>query len=169
MTSSPNNKIYFSGSLQGIRHCDPNFSWELVQFMKKLGFEVLSEHVAAKTQKEGEDIFFMKTNIDRRKLDKAWFSTFDVDMGWVDKANYLVAVVDGPSHGVGMEIMRALLKGERGLNITNILCLVNENNLEKLSWMIRGISKQKYPNFSLKTYTDLLSAKNLVKKFLETH
>jgi hypothetical protein len=167
MTTSPNNKIYFSGSLQGVKHSDPAFSWDLVQHMKSLGFDVLSEHVAARTHDEQDDIFLEKTGIDRRdpNVEDPWFSAYKIDMDWVDAANYLIAVVDGPSHGVGMEIMRALMKEERSLNKTNILCLVHKDNKARLSWMIRGVPES-YDNFKVVTYMDTDNAKEIVEKFL---
>lgn len=163
------NKIYFSGSLQGIKHKDPNFGWELVQHMKNLGFDVLSEHVVARTHEEQDDIFLEKTGVDRKNpnIKEPWVNTYQAEMKWIDEADYLIAVVDGPSHGVGMEIMRALLKEERGLNKTNILCLVHEQNISRLSWMIKGVPTKHYSNFMIKKYTDLKSAKEAVKKFLE--
>ncbi|MCA9302384.1 hypothetical protein H6802_03290 [Candidatus Nomurabacteria bacterium] len=168
--TSPKGKIYFSGSLQGIKHKDPNFSYGLVQYMKSNGYDVLSEHVAARTHDEQDDIFLEKTGIDRRNpsTNDPWISAYKIDMDWVDEADYLIAVVDGASHGVGMEIMRALLKEERGLNKTTILCLVHEDNLDKLSWMLRGVPKE-YNNFKVSTYKDLESAIKVVCSLLNTH
>ena len=170
MTSRINhkNKIYFSGSLQGVKHKDPEFSYKIVQHMKSKGFDVLSEHVAARNQTEQDDIFLEKTGIDRRNpnIIDPWVSAYKIDMGWVDTADYLVAVVDGSSHGVGMEIMRALLKGERGLKRTKILCLVHEDKLNTLSWMLRGVPKE-YKNFHIRTYTSLESAIFAVDSFLK--
>lgn len=86
-------------------------------------------------------------------------------MAWVDECDYLIAVVDGPSHGVGMEIMRALMKEERGLNKTQILCLVHKETYPRLSWMIRGVPEN-YKNFSLEKYTNLKDAISLVEDFI---
>jgi hypothetical protein len=161
-----NNKIYFSGSIYGVKHKDTNFSWELVQYMKNLGFNVLSEHVAARDKKEMSELFHKNTGVDQSDIRKRYFAAYEWDMKWVDECNYLIAVVDGPSHGVGMEIMRAILKPERGLNETKILCLVNENNVDNLSGMIQGVPRDKYSNFQVVRYTDLGSAKEIVNKFL---
>lgn len=165
--TNPKNKIYFSGSLQGIKHKDPEFSYKLVQHIKNKGYVVLSEHVAARNQNEQDDIFLNRTGIDRRdpSIKEPWISAYKIDMDWVDEADYLIAVVDGASHGVGMEIMRALLKEERGLNKTKILCLVHEDKLSTLSWMLRGVPK-KYKNFRIKTYTNLDTAIISIDSFL---
>jgi len=162
-----NNKIYFSGSIEGVKHKDTNFSWELVQYMKELGFNVLSEHVAARDRKEMSKLFHKNTGLGKTAPDKKYLVAYEWDMKWVDECNYLIAVVDGPSHGVGMEIMRAILKPERGLNETKILCLVSEENIGKLSGMIQGVPRDEYPNYDVMTYSGLENAKEIVNKFLK--
>ena len=160
------NKIYFSGSIKGILNTDPNFSWDLVQYMKSLDFNVLSEHVAGRDKEERDELFLKNTGVDINKVEDWAAVAYEWDMKWVDECNYLVSVVDGPSHGVGMEIMRALLKKERGLNETKILCLVHEDRFDKLPGMIKGVPRDQYPNFDVQTYVDIESAKKTVDKFL---
>lgn len=162
-----NNKIYFSGSIYGIKHKDPDFSWDLVQHMKEKGFNVLSEHVAGRNRKEMREIFKKNTGVDQGNKEERYFVAYEWDMKWVDECNYLIAVVDGPSHGVGMEIMRAILKSERGLNTTKILCLVHEDNIKSLSGMIQGVPREQYPDFKVEEYTDLENAKDIVNRLLE--
>ncbi|MEK7526093.1 MAG: hypothetical protein AAB546_01285, partial [Patescibacteria group bacterium] len=95
-----------------------------------------------------------------------WLLIRKQDNEWVDQATHLVAVVNAPSHGVGMEIERAILKPQRGLNETPILCLIHETLLDKLSFMVRGVSEDEHPSFHLKTYTNLQEAQNTVHDFL---
>lgn len=159
-------KIYYSGSIQGIKNLEPNFAWELVQFMISHGADVLSEHVAGRNQAELDEIFTKRSGYVRKKLDNPEEIARKVDMGWVDEATHLIALVNGPSHGVGMEIERALHKPSRGLNETPILCLVHEGLYNKLSWMIKGVIKDEAPQFRLTTYTDLKNAKEIVREFL---
>ena len=165
-TKQYNKKLYFSGPIQGIQQIDPNFSWAIVQYIKSLGYDVLSEHVAGRTKQENTKILLEKTGIDRTSEKESWWGVYKVDMNWVDEADSFVAVVDGPSHGVGMEIMRALLKPQRGLNETSIICLVHQENLNKLSWMIRGVPVEQYPNFHLETYTNIDNAKSVLENLL---
>lgn len=160
------NKIYFSGSIDGVRHKDPSFTWKLAQYAIGLGFVVLDEEVVALTREKGFEIYLEKTGIDLTKINNPEPLVYKKNVGGVDQANYLIAIVDGPSHGVGMELMRALLKPKMGLNETKILCLLHKDNLPRLSWMIKGVSKGEYPNFEIKTYQDLESAKEIVKVFL---
>ena len=104
--------------------------------MARNGADVLSEHVAARTPEEMRAIRLTRIGKRIKDLDtKAglWFGVRQIDTEWVDEATHVVAVVNSPSHGVGMEIERALLKPERGLPFTPILCLIREDLLEKLS------------------------------------
>ncbi len=159
-------KIYYSAAVQGVKHADPNFGWNLVQFMKDLGFDVISEHVAERTLQENNILFTKNTGIDLTAVKNPMQVKQKANLKMVDTADYMVCIIDGPSHGVGMEIMRGLLKPKIGLNTTQILCLVHEDNLDKVTIMLRGISKEEFPNFSISTYADLISAKNIVKEFL---
>ncbi len=171
--SSSNNKlpfkgikVYYSGSVKGIPEDDLDFPYELVQFMIENGANVLSEHVAAKTSHERDKV--MARNIGKnveeiKNHSKPWQLIRKVDMEWVDEADCMVALVNSPSHGVGMEIERAVLKKERGLTSIPVLCLVKTDLLDKLSFMIRGINND---NFYLKSYKNLSSAKKIVTEFL---
>jgi hypothetical protein len=64
-----------------------------------------------------------------------------------------------------MELMRALQKPYRGLRPTPILCLVHEDNLQKLSYMIRGASYE-HGLFKVVTYTSVEEAHSLIQRFL---
>jgi hypothetical protein len=159
-------KVYYSGSVKGMPEDDLDFPYEVVQFMIKSGARVLSEHVAAKTSEDRDKVMAKnigKTIKEVKNHPKPWDLIRKTDMNWVDEADCMVAVVNSPSHGVGMEIERAILKEERGLTPIPILCLVKDGMLDKLSFMIRGVNND---NFYLKTYRDLSSAKRIVSKFL---
>jgi hypothetical protein len=159
-------KIYYSGSIRGEPEADPEFPRKLVNFMTDNGANVLSEHVVYPLGDEMDKIMVKKAGI---KLDKLrnhpqrWFLIRDIDTGWVDEADCMIAIVNGPSHGVGMEIERALLKPERGLSKTPVLCLIHQDFKEGLSYMIRGI---KNADFYLKTYQDLSTAVEIIDDFL---
>ncbi len=162
-------KVYYSGSISGVPEAEPDFAWHLVQYMIEQGVDVLSEHVAGRTREEMEKIRARRMDLELQEMlsrEKPWFDIRKLDTEWVDEATHMVALVNAPSHGVGMEIERALLKPERGLPETPILCLVHSNLKEKLSYMIRGIRKEEYPNFFLATYDNLEEAKEIVRTFL---
>ncbi len=74
----------------------------------------------------------------------------EADIEMIDnESTHVIALVDAPSLGVGMELERALTKHRRGLPLTPVLALVHEYNLERLSFMVQGVRE---PHFSLQAY-----------------
>ncbi|MFC1625668.1 hypothetical protein ACFL1Q_01335 [Patescibacteria group bacterium] len=162
-------KVCYSGSIKGVPEAEPDFLWQLVRFIASGGADVLSEHVAARSQQEMDEVRAMKWGMDIQEMlaqPEPWFSIRKKDTEWVDEATHVLALVNAPSHGVGMEIERAILKPERGLKETPILCLIHEQMVEKLSFMIRGVTEEEAPNFYLKTYSSLHEAKEIIYDFL---
>lgn len=158
-------RVYYSGSIRGTPEPDPVLPWKLVSFMQEGGAEVPSEHVAARNPEEMRQLRIKNAGIERVDCPEPWVGAREADIEWVDSATHMVALVNGPSHGVGMEIQRALDKPAMGLNFTPILCLVREDILQadRVTWMLLGVRE---PGFYLRTYTDEESAKRWVYLFL---
>ncbi len=161
-----NIKLYFSGTIRGAVDPNPELNWKLVQYLKKEGVDVLSEHVVARSQEQMDTLFKRRTGVERGKTRNFPGRVREVDMNWVMEATHLIAMVNGPSFGVGMEIERALLKPRLGMKETPVLCLIHESLFDGLSNMIRGVSGEESPVFYLKTYSDLKSAKDIAMRFL---
>ena len=79
----------------------------------------------------------------------------------------MIVVLENPSHGVGMEIERALSRPARGLPEVKILGLISKGKRAALSKMISGASRV-HKNFVLKTYKTTGQIESLVKDFLES-
>lgn len=161
--------VYYSGSIKGV-NINPNMGYELVRYMIENGAYVPSAHVGARNKDEMREVFKIMSGEDEGEdgVDpKAPELCYKIDMNWVDEATHVVALVDGPSHGVGMEIMRAMQKPYRGLRSTPILCLVHEDNLGKLSYMVRGATYE-YDLITIKTYRTISDAILLIKLFLSS-
>lgn len=159
--------VYYSGSIKGV-NIDPNMGYELVRYMIANGAYVPSAHVGARNKDEMREVFKIMSGEDEGEdgVDpKAPELCYKIDMNWVDEATHVVALVDGPSHGVGMEIMRAMQKPYRGLRSTPILCLVHEDNLEKLSYMVLGATYE-YGLLSVHTYSSEEEAQSKIHRFL---
>jgi hypothetical protein len=159
-------EIYFSNSIQGVVNQEQDFAWRIVQFLQENGASVLDRHVAARGKEEAFKLYVIDTGHHLDGEDKPWILVESDDVGLVDKCSYLIAFVDGPSHGVGAEVQRAIDLWEFVGKRIEVLCMVQEQNLDKLSFMIRGKEKPKYSNFHLKTYKDLVDAKSVIKNFL---
>lgn len=166
--------VYYSGSIKGVKEAEPDFPWQLVQYMIDQGANVLSEHVAARSSEEMETVRARKCDISidellRIKNSEQWCKFLrQEDIKWVHQATHLIALVNGPSHGVGMEIQEALRKPQLGFNLTPILCLVHKDMVNSLSGMVKGICPEVdgQVKFSLRTYQDLDEVKKIVYEFL---
>ncbi len=163
-------RVYFSNSIKGDMGRVVDIGAEVVNFMSENGADVLSENVAFLKPEEGLPIFERRTGVDLAKItdpvERARIIR-KVDLDWVDEATHLVAVVNGASYGVGMELQRAIDKPRMGMNVTPILCLVQKNELSGLSSMIRGVDvvAEGVP-FEIATYRNSRDAKGKIVKFL---
>jgi nucleoside 2-deoxyribosyltransferase len=160
-------KVYFSGSIRGVPHPDPEFFYNLVKYMSDNGADVLSEHVAARTNMEMNEIRTRRLGFDINELKNPRPAVRHNDIKWVDEADYVVAVVDTASTGVGMEIQEALRKHKMGMNLTPVLCLVMEERYENdLTWMVSGIDEEDSPVAEVRTYKDTKDAQRIITDFL---
>lgn len=170
-------KIYYSGSLTGTPEFDLQFPKQLVAFMENNGAHVLDPHVAISPQLKGEREAYFENlglkynlslndwnNLTYEDQDKTRYTYF---INLLDEATHVVALLNGPTTGVGMEIEHALLKPKLSLNGTPILGLVHKDKREMLSPMIRGAA-QVYDHFYLKTYTSVTEAHRHIQQFLFT-
>lgn len=162
-------KVYYSGSIKGMPEADPEFPKKLVKYMIENGAEVLSEHVAGRDQQECDEMMVKKIGItieEFRAEKEPWFRVRKLDIEWVDEADCVVALVNSPSLGVGMELQRAIDKEKLGMNKTPILCLVRDDLKEKLSFMVSGINTEESDAFYLKSYKNLEEAQKHIFDFL---
>ena len=162
-------KVYYSGSIKGMPEADPEFPKNLVKYMSENGAEVLSEHVAGRNQQECDEMMVKKIGItiEEFKAEKEpWFRVRKLDIDWVDEADCVVALVNSPSLGVGMELQRAVDKEKLGMKKTPILCLVRDDLKDKLSFMVSGINADESDVFYLRAYKNLEEAQKHIFDFL---
>jgi hypothetical protein len=161
--------IYFSNSMQGVQNQEKDFGWQIMQYLLENGASVLDQHVGGRDQEERDRLFLIDNGFELNREDRPWVAVEQADVKLVDKASHVIAFVDGASHGVGAEIQRAIDLFEFGVDYKVILCLVQEDRLKGLSWMVRGKESPKYPNFHLETYKNLEDAKVKIFNFLTMH
>jgi hypothetical protein len=159
-------KVYFSNSIQGVLNQDPEFGWNIVQYLSLNGAQVLDKHVGGRNEEERNAIFKEELGFDYNEKENPKASLEQADIGLVDGATHIIAFINGPSHGVGNEIQRAIDRYEFKDEDVQILCLVSSERADKLSWMISGKEAPKYPIFHLKTYKDIEEAKTHIFEFL---
>jgi hypothetical protein len=74
--------------------------------------------------------------------------------------------VSTPSLGTGIEISHAYLRPRLGLSAIPVLALYEKNYWpNKLSTMIKGISKEEVPNFTLIEYKEFRDIDMILKEF----
>ena len=161
--------VYFSNSMQGVLNQEKDFGWNIIQYLLENGANVLDQHVGGRDQGERDRLFFVDNGFELDRGDRPWVAVEQADVKLVDKASHVIAFVDGASHGVGSEIQRAIDLYEFEIDKKEILCLIREDYLKGLSWMIRGKASPKYPNFHLETYKDLEDVKVKIFNFLTMH
>lgn len=151
-------KIYYAGSIRGGEEQDKDLPWKIVRYMADHGAEVLSEHVAGRTHEEREAVRAVR--VGEKILEAYGHLNSDqqirkIDLDWVSQADYMVALVNAPSLGVGMEIQYALQKPLMGMPLTPILALVHQNMRTKLSAMVQGITESQFHLHTYETFEDI--------------
>ncbi|NOZ60199.1 MAG: hypothetical protein GXO74_00810 [Calditrichaeota bacterium] len=134
-------KIYFCGSIAGGRKFVDNYK-QLVDYLKKSGHVVLSDHIVR------DDIFDFE-----KKFSPEEIYTRDIEM--LEEAETVIAEVSNPSLGVGYEICYAEKLG------LPVLCLYQAGLF--VSRMITGNTAE---NVQIETYRDWEELKKIVDKFL---
>lgn len=103
-------KVYVA--LPMIHMKDFSFNKKFIKLLEDLGFEVLSKWVIKFEEENPREVF-------------------ERDISTIEKCDILIADVTFPSHGVGMEIMYAFIKGKR--------IIVTAKKGSKISYMILGM------------------------------
>lgn len=109
-------KVYFAASISGGRARQPVMQL-IVEHLKKMGFEVLSDHIAR------PDVLKHEANFSPQHI-------FARDLKWIQESDFLVSEVSTPSLGVGYEICYALKIPKP------VICLCEEKQF--LSAMLTG-------------------------------
>jgi len=162
-------RVYYSGTIKGSPEPDPELPWKLVRFMADRGADVLSEHVAARTPAEMDEIRARRIGRTIQQLyqePEPWIGVRRQDLQWVNEADCVVALVNAPSSGVGMELQRAIDKPGLGMNQTPILCLVRSDVLPRLSFMVHGITPEENPGSEIKEYVTTEEVQQYIFDFL---
>jgi predicted RNase H-like HicB family nuclease len=164
-------KVFFGAAIQGSKNREEraNVHQFIIQAIKKQGFEVYTEHTTGKTYEEAikklEQAIgkLPKDDVQRRiYVRNKMIEAVESDI----KA--AIFEVSNPSLGTGVEIAHAYLRPRMGLATIPILALYEKDYWpNKLSTMIRGISKEKVPHFNLIEYTKLEDTEETIAEFLK--
>ena len=159
-------KVYFAASIMGGPEPDIELPWKIVRYVIDNGGDVLTEHVGARNKEERYTIFKRRLGYIPYESPLAPVVIRSLDMKWLSEASHMIALVDTPSHGVGMELQMAMLKPSLGFNVSPILCLRRSGTLDNLSLLIRGVTKKECPHFFIHSYSSFSDARLHVRAFL---
>ncbi|HJA47251.1 MAG TPA: nucleoside 2-deoxyribosyltransferase [Candidatus Limosilactobacillus excrementigallinarum] len=136
-------KIYFAASISGGRG-DQELYRQLIDFMKELGHQVLTEHIGnPNLSKDGEHELSATEIRDR-------------DISWLEESDIVVAETTQPSLGVGYELAYAE-------KINKPVLILHRSHERHLSAMISGT--QHFNNINY--YSDLQEAHKILKTKLK--
>ena len=151
-------KVYFAGAITGDRIALKAMQ-ELVRYLQECGITVLTEHVAADDPKAAQLKIYQKSGFTPENVEKQ-------DLEWLDQSTHVIAEVSGASTGTGREIEYARMKGEMGKKRAKVLCLYQKAREKSVSFMILGMTPDRYPNVRVVSYSDVNDAIRTIREFL---
>jgi len=162
--------IFYGAAIQGAENRKKRsiIHQKFINTIKKDGFEVYTEHTTGKSYDEAID----KLEQSIGKLPKEDFKRrIYVRNKMIEgvEGNIVGAIfeVSTPSLGTGVEITHAYLRPRMRLKEIPILALYEKDYWpNKLSTMIKGISKKEIPNFDSREYKNKDDGKKIIHEFL---
>jgi len=155
-------KVFFAGAIRGDRSSAETTIIGLIKFIREeLRYPVLNEHVGAEDPigSFAEKIGKEKDSLQARDIEEQ-------DIAWLNQCSHVIAEISGASTGTGREIEYARTKGHFENTPAKILCLYRIDREFYASPMIRGMTPDRYPEVTVKSYENLQGAKKLVREFL---
>ena len=134
-------KIYFAASISGGRKYEGIYQ-KIVDFLKKSGHAVLTEHIAYPS------VFEEEKHISAEKV-------YSRDLAWLSESEVVIAEVSNPSLGVGYEIAKALEMKKP------VLCVYQSGIF--LTKMITG---NKDPLLAVKEYSSIDDLRSIILDYL---
>jgi hypothetical protein len=164
------SRIFYGAAIQGAkdRKERSNVHELFINCIKKAGFNVATEHTAGKTYKEAmqklqQAIGPLPSDESQRKI-VVRNKMIEAIEGDISAAIFEVST---PSLGTGIEIAHAYLRPRLGLPTIPVLALYEKGYWpNNLSTMIRGISPEMVPHFSIREYETLEQGKKIISGFL---
>ena len=164
------DKVFYGAAIQGARDRKERSSVHecFIKTIQNEGYKVYTEHTTGKTYEEAiqkleQAIGPIPKNENQRKI-YIRNKMIEAIEGDIKAAIFEVST---PSLGTGIELAHAYLRPRLGLSLIPVLTLYEKDYWpNKLSTMIKGISKETIPHFSLKEYKNIEEGKKILKEFL---
>ena len=164
-------KIFYGAAIQGSKNRKERSHVHefIINSIKKQGYEIYTEHTTGKSYEEAiqkleQSIGTMPKEDHQRRI----YVRNKMIEGIEGDLEAAVFEVSTPSLGTGVEIAHAYLRPSMGLKEIPILALYEKNYWpNKLSTMIRGISKEKIPYFELMEYKNIEDVEKIIQNFFK--
>jgi hypothetical protein len=137
--------------------------------IQKQGYEVYTEHTTGKTYEEAiQKLEKAIGPLPKDELKRKRYVRNKMIDGVEGDIKAAIFEVSTPSLGTGIEIAHAYLRPRLGLSLIPVLALYEKEYWpNKLSTMIKGISKEDVSHFTLKEYKTLEDGKEIIYEFLK--
>jgi hypothetical protein len=163
--------VFYGGAIQGAQHRKQRAAVHqaIINKIKNLGYHVVTEHTTGESYDEAvkrleESIGPLpKDELERRRFVREKMINF-VE-GDIIAAIFEISI---PSLGTGIEFAHAYLRPRMGLKQIPILGLYQKDYWpNKLSTMIRGITKEDAPQVTVYDYEQINDAEEYIEYFFE--
>ncbi|MFH1402752.1 MAG: hypothetical protein ABIH11_00610 [Candidatus Altiarchaeota archaeon] len=163
-------RVFYGAALQGAidRSERAQLHSELIRAIRDMGFEVATEHATGRTKEEAVQILEETIGpLPPKGMERTRYIR-DRMIGFIEgDVSAAVFEVSTPSLGTGIEIAHAYLRPRMGLSGIPVLALYQTGYWPtNLSSMIRGISAEEAPDFSLREYSNVDDARRIISEFL---
>ena len=164
-------KVFYGAAIQGSKNRKERAHVHefIIQTIKKQGFEVYTEHTTGKTYEEAiKKLEKAIGTLPKDDLARRTYVRNKMIEGVESDIKAAIFEVSNPSLGTGVEIAHAYLRPRLGLPTIPVLALYEKDYWpNKLSTMIRGISKENVAHFNLIEYKKLEDIEKIIVEFLK--
>ena len=164
-------RVFYGAAIQGSRNRkERSYVHEyFIKTIKKHDYQVFTEHTTGQTYDEAIEKLEMAIGpIPDDQYERKIFVRNKMIEAIEGDITAAIFEVSTPSLGTGVEISHAYLRPRLGLTSIPVLALYEKNFWpNKLSTMIKGISKKDVPNFNLLEYEDIKDIDMILKNFFQ--
>jgi len=164
-------QVFYGAAIQGAK--DRKERSQVHEFfittIQKQGYKVYTEHTTGKTYEEAIQKLEKSIGpLPKDELKRKRYVRNKMIDGVEGDIKAAIFEVSTPSLGTGIEIAHAYLRPRIGLSLIPVLALYEKEYWpNKLSTMIKGISKEDVSHFTLKEYKTLEDGKEIINEFLK--
>jgi uncharacterized protein YhaN len=163
-------KVFYGAAIQGSRDRKERSQVHesFIKTIQKQDYEVYTEHTTGKTYEEAIQKLEQAIGpLPKDELQRKIYVRNKMIEAIEGNIKAAIFEVSTPSLGTGIEIAHAYLRPRTGLTLIPVLALYEKDYWpNKLSTMIRGISTENVPHFTLKEYKNLEDGMKILNEFL---